>query len=157
IKPDETGARWMNTKGPKDEPLRIVEVIDSLGHEPGKPTYSIIVAGPKDWFDHTVSSFRYRLTTALALAGLGLLAVTIFQVRFGLLPLRQIERGLAAIRSGKATTLDDVLPAEIEPLQSELNALIRSNQAIVDRARTQVGNLAHALKTPLAVITNEVR
>ena len=54
-------------------------------------------------------------------------------------------------------TLEGELPAEIEPLQSELNALIRSNQDIVDRARTQVGNLAHALKTPLAVITNEAR
>ena len=157
VKPDASGARWMNAKGPKNEPLRLVEVIDTLGHEPGKPKYSIVVAGPQDWLDHLVGNFRYRLTTALALAGLGLVAVTLFQVRFGLLPLRQIERGLAGIRSGTSTTLEGDLPAEIEPLQSELNALIRSNQAIVDRARTQVGNLAHALKTPLAVITNEVR
>ncbi|MFN3624966.1 MAG: ATP-binding protein [Hyphomicrobium sp.] len=157
VKPDETGARWMNVKGPKGEPLRMVEVIDSLGHEPGRPTYSIVVAGPQDWLDHLVANFRYRLTTALALAGLGLVAVTLFQVRFGLLPLRQIEGGLSNIRNGTATTLEGDLPAEIEPLQSELNALIRSNNAIVDRARTQVGNLAHALKTPLAVITNEAR
>jgi signal transduction histidine kinase len=157
VAPDETGARWLNVKGPKGEPLRMVEVIDSLGHEPGKPTYSIVVAGPQDWLDHLVSNFRYRLTTALALAGIGLVAVTLFQVRFGLLPLRQIERGLSNIRSGTATVLEGDLPVEIEPLQSELNALIRSNQAIVDRARTQVGNLAHALKTPLAVIANEAR
>jgi signal transduction histidine kinase len=157
VAPDEAGARWLNVKGPRDEPLRIVEVIDTLGHEPGKPSYSVIVAGPQDWLDHLVGNFRYRLSTALALAGLGLVAVTLFQVRFGLLPLRQIERGLAGIRSGTSTTLEGDLPAEIEPLQSELNALIRSNQAIVDRARTQVGNLAHALKTPLAVIANEAR
>jgi signal transduction histidine kinase len=157
VAPDESGARWLDVKGPTGEPLRIVEVIDTLGHEPGKPSYSIVVAGPQDWLDHLVGNFRYRLTTALALAGLGLVAVTLFQVRFGLLPLRQIERGLAGIRSGTASTLEGELPAEIEPLQSELNALIRSNQAIVDRARTQVGNLAHALKTPLAVITNEAR
>ncbi len=157
VKPDETGARWLNVKGPKGEPLRMVEVIDSLGHEPGKPTYSIVVAGPQDWLDHLVSNFRYRLTTALALAGLGLVAVTLFQVRFGLLPLRRIQAGLSNIRNGTATVLEGDPPAEIEPLQSELNALIRSNQAIVDRARTQVGNLAHALKTPLAVIANEAR
>jgi signal transduction histidine kinase len=78
-------------------------------------------------------------------------------VRFGLLPLRQIGRGLADIRSGKANTLQGDLPAEIEPLQLELNELIHSNQEIVDRARRHVGNLAHALKTPLAVITNEAR
>jgi signal transduction histidine kinase len=157
IAADATGARWMTAKGPKGEPLRLVEVIDTLGHEAHTPRYSIIVAGPQDWLDHLVANFRYRLTTALALAGIGLVAVTLFQVRFGLLPLRQIEGGLAAIRSGAATTLKGELPAEIEPLQSELNALIRSNQDIVDRARTQVGNLAHALKTPLAVITNEAR
>jgi signal transduction histidine kinase len=147
----------MTADGPNDEPLRLVEVIDTLGHEPDKPRYSIVVAGPQDWLDHLVANFRYRLTMALALAGLGLVAVTLFQVRFGLLPLRKIEHGLAAIRSGNATTLEGELPAEIEPLQSELNALICSNQEIVDRARTHVGNLAHALKTPLAVITNEAR
>ena len=43
------------------------------------------------------------------------------------------------------------------PLQDELNALIQSNRDIVERARTHVGNLAHALKTPLSVITNEAR
>jgi signal transduction histidine kinase len=73
------------------------------------------------------------------------------------LPLRRIEGGLAAIRSDAASRLEGELPAEIEPLQTELNALIRSNQEIVDRARTHVGNLAHALKTPIAVITNEAR
>ncbi|MET0430894.1 MAG: ATP-binding protein, partial [Hyphomicrobium sp.] len=72
-----------------------------------------------------------------------------------LLPLRRVEKSLASIRSGQAERLEGNLPAEIEPLQVELNALIESNQDIIDRARTQVGNLAHALKTPLAVITNE--
>lgn len=83
--------------------------------------------------------------------------MTLFQVQFGLLPLRQIGRGLAAIRSGETQTLQGDLPAEIEPLQFELNELMHSNQEIVDRARRHVGNLAHALKTPLAVITNEAR
>jgi signal transduction histidine kinase len=147
----------MNVPGPKGETIRILEVIDTPGHDPQKPEYSIIVAGPLDWLEATVSKFRNRLSIALSLAGLGLVTVTLFQVRFGLLPLRQIENGLAAIRSGTASKLDSRLPVEIEPLQVELNALIQSNQDIVDRARTQVGNLAHALKTPLAVITNEAR
>lgn len=157
VKPDATGARWMNVKGPRGEPLRLVEVIDSVGHEPDKPRYSVIVAGPLDWSERPIVEFRNRLTLALALAGIGLLAVTVFQVRFGLLPLRQIHSGLAAVRAGTSTRLEGKLPVEIEPLQTEINALIRSNQEVVDRARTHVGNLAHALKTPLAVVTNEVR
>jgi signal transduction histidine kinase len=110
-----------------------------------------------DWFETTIAKFRNRLTTALGLVGLGLLGVTLVQIRFGLLPLRRIEKGLALIRSGDAGKLAGRLPAEIEPLQAELNALIQSNMDVVERARTQVGNLAHALKTPLAVITNEAR
>jgi len=154
---DDTGTRWMNVPGPTGTTIRILEFIDSPGHDPDKTKYSIIVAGPMDWFEETVAKFRARITSALALVGLGLLAVTVFQVRFGLLPLRRIERGLASIRSGEVERLEGKLPAEIEPLQTELNALIESNQDIIDRARTQVGNLAHALKTPLAVITNEAR
>lgn len=152
---DTTGTRWMNVPGPTGTTIRILEFIDSPGHDPDKTKYSIIVAGPMDWFEATVAKFRTRLTSALSLVGLGLLAATVFQVRFGLLPLRRIEKGLASIRSGEAERLGGNLPAEIEPLQVELNALIESNQDIIDRARTQVGNLAHALKTPLAVITNE--
>jgi len=154
---DDTGTRWMNVPGPTGSTIRILEFIDSPGHDPEKTKYSIMVAGPMDWFEETVAKFRARLTSALSLVGLGLLAVTVFQVRFGLLPLRRIERGLASIRSGQVERLEGQLPAEIEPLQTELNALIESNQDIIDRARTQVGNLAHALKTPLAVITNEAR
>lgn len=154
---DDTGTRWSNVPGPAGETIRTLEVIDSPGHDPTKTKYSVIVAGPLDWLEATNARFRNRLAIAFSLAGLGLLALTLFQIRFGLAPLGKIEKGLASIRSGMAARLDGELPAEIDPLRDELNALIKSNQEIVDRARTQVGNLAHALKTPLAVIANEAR
>jgi len=157
VKDYDTGSRWLNINGPVDVRIRLVEVIDTVGHKKDQLLYSIIVAGPVDWLESQLAKFRTRLATALTLAGLGLVGVTLFQVRFGLLPLGKIERGLSDIRTGKATKLEGEFPVEIEPLQHELNALIRSNQDVVDRARTQVGNLAHALKTPLAVITNEAR
>lgn len=157
VKESDTGSRWLNINGPVGVRIRLVEVIDTVGHEKDAEPYSIVVAGPVDWLESQLATFRTRLAIALTLAGLGLVAVTLFQVRFGLLPLRKIERGLSDIRTGEATNLEGDFPVEIEPLQHELNALIRSNQDVVDRARTQVGNLAHALKTPLAVITNEAR
>ncbi len=157
IAPDRLGQRWMNTKGPLGEPIRVIEIVDTKGHQENAPRYSVSVAGPIAWLESRNRNFRTRLAIALSLAGLGLVIATLFQVRFGLMPLQRIEKGLAAIRSGDAARLEGTLPAEIEPLQSELNALIQSNQDIIDRARTQVGNLAHALKTPLAVITNEAR
>jgi signal transduction histidine kinase len=97
------------------------------------------------------------LIAALAVLGFGLVLATFFQVRFGLAPLRAMRQNLAQIRSGEAERLDGDQPEEIRPLQKELNALIQSNREIVDRARTHVGNLAHALKTPLSVISNEAR
>lgn len=157
IAPVESGARWTVAQGPAGEEIRMIEIIDTIGHAENGPKYSIIVAGPWDWLTNKLNGFLARLTAALTLTGLGLLTIALFQVRFGLRPLQQVEKGLAAIRSGEAAKLDGVLPVEIEPLQEELNALIQSNQDIVERARTQVGNLAHALKTPLAVITNEAR
>ena len=100
-------------------------------------------------------SHRYQLCSRSPLLGAGLLLATFFQVRFGLSPLKDIGNRLAAIRSGEETLLDGTPPDEILPLQEELNALIKANWGIVDRARTHVGNLAHALKTPLSVIMNE--
>ena len=155
VAPDAFGVRWMRGVGPNGVPLRVAEMIQALGGDESGPRYSYLVAGPNEWPQARIAGFRTRLFFSLSLVGLGLLAVTLFQVRFGLLPLREIEKGLSAIRTGQATRLDSKLPLEIEPLQSEINALIQSNQDIIERARTQVGNLAHALKTPLAVITNE--
>ena len=76
-------------------------------------------------------------------------------MRFGLAPLKRISQQLAAIRSGKAERLEGNFPVEIAPLAREVNALLDANREIVERARTHVGNLAHALKTPLSVMMNE--
>ena len=73
----------------------------------------------------------------------------------GLMPLRRLTAGLAAIRAGTAERLEGDFPEEIAPLARETNALIEANREIVERARTHVGNLAHALKTPLSVMVNE--
>lgn len=157
IAPDNKGQRWMSAKGPDGERLRMIEVLGTFHHEGKGPQFSIIVTYPEDWIDTRVDYLMPSLGIAFSLTGLGLVAMTLLQVRFGLQPLRKIEQGLSAVRTGEANALEGDLPAEIEPLQQELNQLIQSNQDIVERARTQVGNLAHALKTPLAVIINEAR
>ena len=157
IAADSKGQRWMTAKGPDGERLRMIEVLGTFHHSGQGPQFSIIVTYPEEWIDTRVAYLMPSLGIAFGLTGLGLVAMTLLQVRFGLLPLRKIERGLSAVRTGEASTLEGELPAEIEPLQHELNQLIKSNQDIVERARTQVGNLAHALKTPLAVVINEAR
>ena len=157
VEPNEHEVRWATLPGPLGQTLRVAETIYVFGEAQNSQTYSVAVGGTVGEMEATLASFRTRLGMALALAGMGLLAVTLFQIRVGLSPLGYVEKGLAAIRSGRAPRLEGELPAEIEPLKLELNALLKSNQEIVERARMHVGNLAHALKTPLAVIVNEAR
>jgi signal transduction histidine kinase len=153
---DQNQIRRAYIAGPEQQRLRILEreiTIDQAGNAVSR--FSFAVSGAAAEIDQTIGEFRTLLVVALTILGVGLVLVTYFQVQYGLRPLRAIGTGLAAIRSGDAEQLEGELPTEIVPLQSELNALIQSNRAIVDRARTHVGNLAHALKTPLSVITNE--
>jgi signal transduction histidine kinase len=117
--------------------------------------FLISVAGDaSEIFDET-RSFDYYLGGTFAALGIVLLLTTIFQVRFGLAPLKRISESIADIRSGRAERLEGEFPVEIAPLARETNALIDANREIVERARTHVGNLAHAIKTPLSVIVNE--
>jgi signal transduction histidine kinase len=139
-------------QGPEDQKLRIVERNIDLGDD-GK--YLISVAGDASEIDDETRSFDRVISATFAALTLALLLTTILQVRFGLAPLTRISQRLAAIRSGRAERLEGEFPLEIAPLARETNALLDANREIVERARTHVGNLAHALKTPLSVIVNE--
>jgi signal transduction histidine kinase len=157
VEPNEKEIRWANLMGPAQQEVRVAEMIYQFGNGKAAQRYSVAVAGRLSEVDDNLAAFRTQLIQALALAGVGLMAATLFQVRFGLFPLSRMERALAAIRSGEASRLEGQPPSEVRPLQQELNALLKSNQEIVERSRTHVGNLAHALKTPLAVLINEAR
>ena len=113
------------------------------------------MAGDASEIDDETHSFDRAIGFTFAALTVALLLTTALQVRFGLAPLTRISESLAAIRSGRAERLEGEFPVEIAPLARETNALIDANREIVERARTHVGNLAHALKTPLSVIVNE--
>jgi signal transduction histidine kinase len=146
------GVRQAYFVGPESRRLRGVERLIDLG-EDGR--YRITVAGPADEIDAEISEFTKALLFTFLLLGAGLVAATVLQVRFGLRPLKRMSATLAAMRAGRAEKLPPDLPDEIAPLARELDALVDSNREIVERARTHVGNLAHALKTPLSVVANE--
>jgi len=146
------GIRLGYVAGPEGQNLRMVERPVDLGTD-GK--FLVSVAGDaSEIFDET-RSFDYDLGGTFAALTIVLLLTTIFQVRFGLAPLKRISDSIADIRSGRAERLEGEFPVEIAPLARETNALIDANREIVERSRTHVGNLAHAIKTPLSVIVNE--
>src|SRR6476469_2407995 len=152
VQPDAEGLRKAYVQGPEDQRLRLVERNVDLGDD-GR--FLVAVGGDAAELDDEVFAFDGAIVTTFLVLAAVLLLTTLFQVRFGLAPLTRISRGLAAIRSGKAEKLAGSFPVEIEPLARETNALIDANREIVERARTHVGNLEHALKTPLSVILNE--
>ncbi len=146
------GIRLGYVDGPEGQSLRVVERPVDLGAD-GK--FLVSVAGDASEIFDEIRSFDYYLGGTFAALGIVLLLTTIFQVRFGLAPLKRISESIADIRSGRAERLEGEFPVEIAPLARETNALIDANREIVERARTHVGNLAHAIKTPLSVIVNE--
>jgi signal transduction histidine kinase len=146
------GSRQGYVGGPEDQQLRLVERNIDLGDE---GHYLVAVAGDAAEITGEMRTFDQALVVTFSLLAIVLLITTMFQVRFGLAPLKRITGSLAAIRAGTAERLAGSFPEEIAPLARETNALIDANKEIVERARTHVGNLAHALKTPISVMVNE--
>jgi signal transduction histidine kinase len=146
------GIRIGYVEGPEGQTLRMVERPVDLGAD-GK--FLVMVAGDASEIFEETRAFDYYLGGTFAALSIVLVLTTIFQVRFGLAPLKRISDSIADIRSGRAERLEGEFPVEIAPLARETNALIDANREIVERSRTHVGNLAHAIKTPLSVIVNE--
>lgn len=145
-------ARTFTIKASGGRELRALEQLVTLA--PGH-TFALLVAGDTDAMVGDIQAFRNSVVRWLGgLAVLIAIGIALI-VRWGLRPLRQVRGDLRKIRDGDIAHLEGSYPSEIEPLVDDLNALIDSNREIVERARTHVGNLAHALKTPLAVLQNE--
>jgi len=147
-----SGVRQGYVEGPEGQTLRMVERPVDLGAD-GK--FVVTVAGDGSEIFEETRTFDYYLAGTFIALSIGLVLTTIFQVRFGLAPLKRISDSIADIRSGRAERLEGKFPVEIAPLARETNALIEANREIVERSRTHVGNLAHAIKTPLSVLVNE--
>jgi len=139
--------------GPDDQEVRVIE--RDIIFPDADASVRFAVAGVTTENQQQVARFVGAIVLALGLMGLGLLGAVIIQVRYGLRPLRSLRRELERVRSGTVDQLEGEYPAEIAPVVGELNQLIEHNAAVLARARTHVGNLAHALKTPLSVLMNE--
>jgi len=124
---------------------------------PGGPQLlTVLVAAPASILAEEVDRIQTPLYASLSVLGLGLLAAVFLQVTVGLRPLSSVRSQLAAVREGKADSLPSAEVAELESLTNEINALLAQSRSVVGRARTHVGNLAHSIKTPLAVLANGV-
>lgn len=143
------------TNGPEEQQLRILERTITIPES--DIVYHFSVAVDTSEIEEQAVRFDNILLVGLSVLGVGLIAASLLQVFLGLKPLGHIKQSLSEVRTGEAEYLPTDFPKEIQPLADELNALLDHNNEIVVRSRTQVGNLAHALKTPIAVLRNEAR
>ncbi|MDE2383090.1 MAG: sensor histidine kinase, partial [Alphaproteobacteria bacterium] len=153
--PDKDGISAFSLRDKQGTNLRVIDQTVKLA-DSGK-SFEFLVAGNFDELKDEITSFQRILMAVLGALGLALLAALFVQVRFSMRPLAEMQHQLNDIRSGKAELLAENFPRELQPVADELNQVIQSNFEIVDRARMQVGNLAHALKTPISVLSNEAR
>ncbi len=144
---------YFDMPGPQDKPLRAAAILTRL---PGFPDPVVFIAAEdRSPIDADADRFGRITAFALVLLGGGLILAVVVQVRVGLTPLFRLRREVASVRRGRAERLEGGYPEELAPLAVELNALLAHNQEVVERQRTHVGNLAHALKTPLSVMITE--
>ncbi|KQY27696.1 histidine kinase [Caulobacter sp. Root487D2Y] len=144
---------YFDLRGPQNRPLRAAALLARLPDYPRPVVF--IAAEDRSPIDADADRFARITSLALVILGVGLIAAVVVQVRVGLLPLFRLQREVASVRRGRSEKLEGAYPEELEPLAVELNALLAHNQEVVERQRTHVGNLAHALKTPLSVMLTE--
>ncbi len=92
---------------------------------------------------------------AISIVGALAMAAGVWQVRRGLAPILGLRERLARVRDGAASRIDGSFPPEVEPLVDDLNALLAHREAAVARAVAKAGDLAHGLKTPLALLAQD--
>jgi signal transduction histidine kinase len=139
--------------GPRGQPLR--GRARALSY-PSRPEPVVVaVLGPEAELTGEIRRFDRLLALSLGALGAGLAMALAVQVGYGLRPLRRLAAELAAVRGGHAARLRGDYPREVQPLVQAMNDVLDHDAGLIERARTHVGNLAHALKTPLAVLRAE--
>jgi len=134
------------------ETLRVVERDAIL---PGSNVrWRFQVAESREPLDDQLKHLRLIVFWSFLALGVGLILLAALQTFYGLWPLRRVRNEVSDIRSGEKTRISDNFPAEVRPLTEEINQLLAHSEAQAEEARRHAGNLAHALKTPLTVITN---
>lgn len=140
--------------GPNGETLLVVER-DLVFADASSPVH-LLVAGDLREVGDGVARFNLLLVLALGSMGLGMAIAVVIQVRYGLRPLRAMAADLQAVRDGIQERLSGRYPREVAPLAAAMNGVLDKDVALIERARTHVGNLAHGLKTSLAIASAEL-
>lgn len=140
---------------PGDQGQALVVVARRLQLPEGDaPPLRLMVAADGAMLAEPLQRFTKMLVMALGALGAGLIVAVLIQLRLALAPLAAIRRQLAAVSQGEVPELSGRHPSELMPLVREFNHVLHVNAEMVQRARTQAGNLAHSVNTPLTIMGN---
>lgn len=145
---------WDAAPGPDASPTDGARSPDQRSAAAGQGSWRLIVAQDLRELEAAQQRFDLTLAASLAVLGLALAAAAGAQLALGLAPLRRLQRAVQQVRAGDAQRLEGEFPAELHPLVQDFNGVLLQNEQVVQRARQTAGNLAHAIKTPLAVLAN---
>ena len=148
---DATNTKTAIITDPFNIKIRVIEREVKVNDVP----LHIMVTGSLDEILQLVDEFRGQTLIVLGAVAIMLAVMSTIVARIALRPVQKLRREVEQVREGEAASLSGIYPKELAPLSEEINELLRSNTQIIERARNQVGNLAHGLKTPLAVLRNE--
>ena len=145
---------WDAAPGPEASPTDGGRASEQRLAAAGQGSWRLIVAQDLRELEAAQQRFDLTLAASLAVLGLALAAAAGAQLALGLAPLRRLQRAVQQVRAGDAQQLEGEFPAELHPLVQDFNGVLLQNEQVVQRARQTAGNLAHAIKTPLAVLAN---
>jgi signal transduction histidine kinase len=144
-----SGSRQIRVKGPQQQPLLVVQnVYQKQGRQ-----IVISVAEDLTLIDMQIADFRNWFGLLALVVLLALVLLQVFIVHHSLKPLHRNRQQLAELEAGQRTQLDTQVPSELQPLVTEFNHLLHRLGQRLQRSRNALGDLAHALKKPLTVLT----
>ncbi|AGK56366.1 integral membrane sensor signal transduction histidine kinase [Hyphomicrobium denitrificans 1NES1] len=150
--PTDVGTHTAKSVGPTGTVLIAARTVRT---PPDGSPIRFVVGTDQRYVDAAVSRFHSILSWALTGFGLSMVVGAVLLILYALKPLNTLRSSLADVRTGASRKLEGTYPLEVLPLVNDLNSLLVSTSELIQRARTQAGNLAHGLKTPLAVLTDE--
>lgn len=139
--------------GPKGENVRLLEQVVKISEAPDD-LWRISVASETNSLDHAIEDWVKLLVLFLGILLLTLIIAAVAQVFLALSPLRNLQQALIKLGAGHTKRLEGDFPVEIRPLVQELNQVLSQNEAMLVRAQNRAGDFAHAMKTPLTVLSN---
>ncbi|MCU0954330.1 MAG: HAMP domain-containing histidine kinase [Hyphomicrobium sp.] len=150
--PQDVGVHLHTGTGPTGQIL-VAEQAD--WKTPSGPVIRFLIGTDQRHIDKVIHDFDHTVGLSLAgFAGTLILAAALL-IAFAMRPFSQLRVALGKVRGGEAKQIDGPFPAEVQPLIDDLNGLLLSTGELVQRARTQAGNIAHGLKTPMAILSDE--